>query len=78
MKNLKKNLFGIGLAFSVMLGAAFSMAPEVASANIIDEEGDKITCWSSGSINPLFRYVACGPCISKTGSPSGGKGKCTS
>ena len=79
MKNLKKNLFGMGLAFSVMLGAAFSVAPEVATANIIDEGGDKITCWSAGT-SPLIsfrRYVECASCTSVKGRGTGGKGECT-
>jgi hypothetical protein len=39
MKNLKKNLFGIGVAFSMVVTIAFSFAPESATASEI-EPGD--------------------------------------
>ncbi|WKD85062.1 hypothetical protein KCTC32516_00400 [Polaribacter huanghezhanensis] len=53
MKNLKKNLFTIGLAFSMMLGVGFSFVPQNARASEIDPgkgelygnaEGTKYCC----------------------------------
>ena len=77
MNNIKKRLFNTSLVFSMIFGVAFSFNTQTAEADVIMQEGDKIPCWSSGSVNPVFRYVDCGPCISKTGSPSGGKSTCT-
>lgn len=79
MKSIKKKLINTSLAFAMILGVAFSFTTQSAEANVlvIDDGGDKIPCWSSGSINPAFRYVECASCISKTGSPSGGKSTCT-
>ena len=50
MKTLKKSLFTIGLAFSMVLGVAFSFAPEDSAAQSsvlsgsqsISEEGDSL------------------------------------
>ena len=80
MKNVKRALFGATLAVAMSLGVMTSMNVEEAQAvqSISAEisEGSGIPCWSSGSVNPLFRYTDCASCISKTGSPSGGRGSC--
>ncbi len=85
MKTLKKSLFTIGLAFSMILGVAFSFAPQdsvaqssisVGVQKISQGGGDKIPCWSAGG-GLTMKYVNCGPCTLGRGKPSGGKGFCT-
>ena len=84
MKTLKKNLFTIGLAFSMVLGVAFSFAPQDSAAQNsisvgvqkISQGGDKITCWSAGG-GWFEGFVECSTCTRTSGKPSGGKGLCT-
>lgn len=80
MKNIKKNLFSLGLTFSMILGLIFSFNSEEAQAFQAAEIGDtKITCWSYGTA-PLIsfrKYVDCATCTRVKGKPLGGQGQCS-
>lgn len=81
MKKVKKNLFTLGLAFSMALGLVFSFTTERADAFQLSEIGfgeDKIPCWSAGNAAYIhLRYVECAACVSIQGKPTGGRTKCT-
>jgi hypothetical protein len=48
MKKLKKNLFSLGLAFSLMLGVGFSFVSQNAEAQAANK--GELACNESGSI----------------------------
>jgi len=75
MKNLKKNLFGISLAFSMILGITFSSIPQEAVASPCPTGFSSVTKHWFGRMN-LTTYTLCG-CqaikgISASGSCGGG------
>ena len=64
-----------------MAGVAMSLSTQEAQATNLDSQDSvrgNIPCWSSGNVNPAFRYVACGACASTFGQPTGGQGSCSS
>ena len=68
---MKKSIIVLSFLF---LGTLLGISSN-SLGNNLDSPGE-ITCWSSGSTLPFNRYVECATCITKTGSPSGGKGTC--
>jgi len=74
MKKIKKSWLGFAVAGAFVLGVAFSFVPFEASADV--SCGNKITCWSSGSINPEYTYVDCVTCTRIPGEWDSGEGKC--
>ena len=76
MKNLKKNIFGIGLGFSVMLGVAFSGVPQEVIAYNVDENEEELFCFNECEFSMFYRHVDCGNCARHVGKGIGAKASC--
>lgn len=81
MKRIKKNLFSVGLAFSMILGLMLSVSVEKANAYQVltgDEVlNDTYSCFTAGISHYFtYRYVDCSNCAVVTGKPVGPKKSC--
>jgi hypothetical protein len=75
---MKKNLFRIGLVFSMMLGVVFSISIESVQAKTISEKDDidNYPCYYQGT-GWRGQYVDCANCSIKNGYPEGSPSTCS-
>lgn len=70
MKNLKKNFFSVGLAFSMLLGVVFSFIPKEANAiQEITQEGT-IKCHHNANGSGTTNFCAGTECVPTSGTGS--------
>ena len=68
MKKVKKNLFSIGLAFSMILGVAFSFVPQEVEAR---DFGGLPRCFHSVSGSTgIVNFCSGSVCVERTGAGS--------
>ena len=55
-----------------MLGVAFSVIPEDASANISKDENNSVsTCWVTSQFSIGWHFIECNSCDMMEGKPTG-------